>query len=82
MVAMSLWAAFGYLNMTRMSHQDWLNAHAWWSSAPVVVLMFCTLSWSRRTPEPSPEEGALRPAAALPTPAGLAVSVTRSVLRR
>jgi hypothetical protein len=67
-VAMSLWAAFGYLHMMRLSHEGWLDAHAWWSysSAAVVVLMFCALPWSRRRPEPSAAEDddALRPAAA------------------
>lgn len=55
MVAMSLWAAFGYLHMMRLSHDGWVDAHAWWSysSALVVALMFCALPWSRRTAEPS-----------------------------
>src|SRR3954447_26627461 len=35
--------------MTRLSHEDWLDAHPWWSSAPV-VLMFRTLSWSAVRP--------------------------------
>jgi hypothetical protein len=67
MVAMSLWAAFGYLHMMRLSHEGWLDAHAWWSysSALVVVLMLRALPWSRRTPEPSLEtDEKLRPAAA------------------
>jgi hypothetical protein len=64
MLAMSLWAAFGYLHMMRLTHDGWLAAHAWWSysSTVVVLCMFVALPWSRRTrPErpPVPEEHAL-----------------------
>ncbi|MDN3357860.1 hypothetical protein [Actinomadura sp. DC4] len=52
MVAMSLWAAFGYLHMMRLSHDGWVDVHAWWScsSAVVVLLILWALPWSRRAP--------------------------------
>jgi hypothetical protein len=68
-LAMSLWAAFGYLHMMRLTHDGWLAAHDWWSysSTVVVLCMLVALPWSRRThPErpPVPEEDTLRPAPA------------------
>ena len=49
-VAMSLWAAFGYLHMMRLTHDGWLAAHDWWSysSTVVVLLMLAALPWARR----------------------------------
>ncbi len=66
-VAMTAWAAVGYLYMMRQSHDDWLAAHGWWSlsSAAVVVCMIIALPWARRTRAgqvPSPD--ALHPAVA------------------
>jgi hypothetical protein len=68
LVVMSAWAAFGYLYMMRLNHDDWLAAHGWWSfsSAVVVVFMAFALPWSRRDgrpPAPAPDD-ALRTAAA------------------
>lgn len=70
LLAMTLWAAFGYLHMMRLNHHRWISAHDLWaySSAVVVVAMLFALPWARRVrPErpPVPEDdGALRPAPA------------------
>lgn len=69
LLAMSVWAAFGYLFMMRLSHDDWLAAHAWWSfpSGVVVIAMLFALPWERRdrlVRPPVTEEDSLRHAPA------------------
>lgn len=50
LLAMSLWAGFGYLFMMRLNHDAWVAAHGWWAfgSAVVVIAMLFALPWERR----------------------------------
>lgn len=50
LLAMTVWAAYGYLFMMRLNHDHWVSSHAWWScsSAVVVIAMIFALPWERR----------------------------------
>jgi hypothetical protein len=69
LLAMTVWAGFGYLVTMRLNHDDWLAVHVWWSlpSALVVTAMLVALPWERRgrrVRPPAAEEDSLRPAPA------------------
>jgi hypothetical protein len=46
--AASVWAAFGYLYMTRLDQFAWRDAHIWWSLSSAVVIAFLIWTLPRR----------------------------------
>ncbi|HEX6470730.1 MAG TPA: hypothetical protein VF069_16640 [Streptosporangiaceae bacterium] len=53
--AASVWAATGYLYLTRLSQGGWWHAHIWWAfgSFAVIALLIRALPWDRRSGRPA-----------------------------
>jgi hypothetical protein len=50
LVLTSVWAAAGYLSLSRLDELSWWYAHAWWALASLLVIPFVAraLPWARR----------------------------------
>ncbi|TDC56366.1 hypothetical protein E1281_07690 [Actinomadura sp. KC345] len=60
-IAGGVWAAFGYVFMTRLDGAGWADAHVWWALSSLLIIAFLVRALPAREPEH-------RPASARPEP--------------